>query len=241
MGARRCWHRRSTRSRASRSCSPAGAGWLTRCRCSPFSGGWCGASVCQSKQIGGIITAMLKFSHQKVGLPVSYIQLAQIGVSISSSADARVSCTVFHDADDGSEFGALLSRELLAAFIQTFQHELQNSSAQNSSAAVSSIAAAAAAAQSGGGAGIFAMDNFLEFQSKISDIIRNAVKPLLDQRQLKVHALALATNAKRGMRATPLWHNSHSRFSFCRPPRLSSPLCSSRAARHRPGPPVQLI
>ena len=56
--------------------------------------------VCQSKQIGGVITAMLKFSMQKTGLPVSYIELQNVGVSIASNADARCTCAVFHDPDD---------------------------------------------------------------------------------------------------------------------------------------------
>ncbi len=60
---------------------------------------------------------MLTFSQQKTGLPVSYIQLANIGVAITQHTDARVACAVFHDAVDGAEFGKLMARQLLDAFI----------------------------------------------------------------------------------------------------------------------------
>lgn len=132
---------------------------------------------CQSKQIGGVITAMLKFSMQKTGLPVSYIQLANVGVSIASSADARCTCAVFHDPDDGSDFGKLLSRELLYSFTQTYSIELM-SGARGPSGSGAGASSSSSGAQGGG---VYDMDHFAEFQSKIALIIRNAVKPLLDQ------------------------------------------------------------
>lgn len=124
---------------------------------------------------------MLKFSHQKVGLPVSYIELTHTCVSISTSAEARVSCAVFHDAEDGAEFGSLLSREMLVAFVRTYQHELAASAPNATTTGGGTLPSGGASGTTG--TGIFAMDHFSDFQSKIADTIRNSVKPLLDQRQ----------------------------------------------------------
>ena len=124
----------------------------------------------------------MKFSHQKVGLPVSYIELGHIGISIHTSPEKRVSCAVFHDQKDGAEFGSLLSRELLNAFILTFQQEFNTNSSSHST---HNSSHASSNTGGGGGTGIYAMDNFLEFQGKIADVIRGSVKPLLDQCQLR--------------------------------------------------------
>jgi len=128
----------------------------------------------KAKQIGGIITALLKFSTQRTGLPVAYIELDNVGVSIATSGESRVTCTcaVFHDPADGSEFGQLLARELLQAFTQAYP--------------VDTPALPAGGGRSTGGSGstgVYSMDAYGEFQGKIAHVIRNAVKPLLDQLQ----------------------------------------------------------
>lgn len=172
---------------------------------------------------------MLKFSVQKTGLPVSYIQLQGVGVSIAASADANCTCAVFHDPNDvaqttrhseqtvkrrpeagwqrwttgrshsvvvasslrppalrvsvcadaqGSDFGKLLSRELLDSFVHTYSAELNQG-------AGAGAGPGGGRGSSGTGTGVFSMDHYAEFQSSIASIIRNAVKPLLDQRQWK--------------------------------------------------------
>jgi hypothetical protein len=107
-------------------------------------------------QLGGIITAMLKFSIQRTGFPVSYIELSNVSVAIESDDKGRVTCAVFHDSSDGAEFGKLMAKELLFGFVSNYIQELSQESKINSP------------------------DLFDDFNGKIAGLIRSATRPVLD-------------------------------------------------------------
>ncbi len=73
-------------------------------------------AVSQPGLIGGLVMAMLDFSSQRVGVPVSYIALSTVGVSVQTHVHARVTCALFHDLSDGQDFGKLIATEILSAF-----------------------------------------------------------------------------------------------------------------------------
>ena len=50
--------------------------------------------------IGGLVTAMLEFSGQRTGLPVSFIELKSVGIAISINDEAKVICALFYDVED---------------------------------------------------------------------------------------------------------------------------------------------
>jgi hypothetical protein len=114
---------------------------------------FCFLSSFQPGQLGGILTAMLKFSIQRTGLPVSYIELESTGVAICGSD--RLTCVVFHDSSDGAEFGRLMAQELLFSFTNSYSSELQDSKVNSP-------------------------DLFSEFNGKIASIIRNSTRPVID-------------------------------------------------------------
>jgi len=124
----------------------------------------------KASSLGGIITAMLKFSVIKTGLPVTYIELDNVGVAISSSATSRVVCVLFHDIIDGQDFGKLITNEILHAFTLAYSGSL--------------------------GSQIQSPDMFNDFNSKIAEVIRNSARPVIDhlseQRGITIALLTVA-------------------------------------------------
>eukprot|EP00033_Pygsuia_biforma_P001804 GCRY01002016.1.p1 GENE.GCRY01002016.1~~GCRY01002016.1.p1 ORF type:complete len:243 (+),score=14.01 GCRY01002016.1:242-970(+) len=74
------------------------------------------ATINQPRLTGSLITAIIDFSLRCVGIPVSYIELENVAVSIVPSE--KVICALFHDAEDGESFGKLVAKEILRAFLQ---------------------------------------------------------------------------------------------------------------------------
>jgi len=104
--------------------------------------------------LGGVVIAMQRLSVLRTGLPVTYIELSKVAVSIASNS--RVTCALFVDAEDGPEFAKLMSRELLASFTDTFNKELEEKF--NTSP-----------------------DVYSAFNLKIAQVVQLAVRPVLDQ------------------------------------------------------------
>lgn len=140
----------------------------------------------------------------------------------------------------GSDFGKLLSRELLYSFTLTYSIELNQGSLAGGRGGAGSSAG-------GGGAGVFAMDHYAEFQSKIAHIIRNAVKPLLDQCKRERERRAQQSRAKATDERSPYMPVPVTAF----PSRIPSTVCvctsaivvwlvlfSARAARYCSRPPL---
>jgi len=117
--------------------------------------------------MGGIITAMLDFSEQKTGLPVSYIQLKNVCLAVSCDATHKVCCALFCDAKDGAEFSQLICKELLECFIETYATQLEQKQQSN-------------------------IDAYADFYVKIAEVIRSAVRPVLDQFQASTRGILQA-------------------------------------------------
>lgn len=113
--------------------------------------------VSQPRLLGGLIQAMLTACVQKTGLPVTYIELANVSVAISTLHKYKVTCVLFHDQCDGQIFGKLICNEILNSFCETFSSQL-------------------------GGAN-FDLGLFAGFNDKISEAIRHSVKPVLEHLQ----------------------------------------------------------
>jgi hypothetical protein len=61
---------------------------------------------------------MIDVALQRTGIPVAYIELSTVALSLISNIEARLTCAVFFDKEDGYLFGRLLARELLYTFVQ---------------------------------------------------------------------------------------------------------------------------
>ena len=70
----------------------------------------------KSGQLAGIITAVINFSLSRLGGQVSYIECDHVGVALHVHPASKVTCAVFHQVQDGEDFGRLVARELLQSF-----------------------------------------------------------------------------------------------------------------------------
>jgi len=125
------------------------------------------SAVGKPSLIGGIITAMLDFSEQKTGLPVAYIELKNVCLAVSCDATHKVSCALFCDVSDGAEFSQIVCKELLDCFVETYATQLEQKQQSN-------------------------VDVYADFYVKIADVIRGAVRPVLDQFQLSQRGIQQA-------------------------------------------------
>ncbi|KDO26032.1 hypothetical protein SPRG_08685 [Saprolegnia parasitica CBS 223.65] len=110
-------------------------------------------AIAQPRLIGSLLTAMLEFSAKTTGAPVSFIEFANVAVTIVTNESAKVCCALFFDPADGPKFGEFLAREVLAAFVDEYASDLGNIGHN--------------------------LRDFHGFHFKISEIIRDAVKPIL--------------------------------------------------------------
>jgi hypothetical protein len=81
-------------------------------------------SVSQPRMVGSLLTAMIEFSSRVTGMPVSVIELNNVCVVIVTDAAAQIFCAVFHDSEDGPEFGTLIATELLRTFVEDYAGSL---------------------------------------------------------------------------------------------------------------------
>lgn len=103
---------------------------------------------------------MQKFSQTKAGLPVAWIELGDekgIGMAIAR-ATSLVTCALVVDKEDGQDFAQLIAHELLVGFLKMFQPVLEAGMISDS-------------------------DVFKAFNSKVAEIIRNSVIPVLEKLQ----------------------------------------------------------
>lgn len=110
-------------------------------------------AVAQPRMIGSLLTTMVEFSSMSAGMPMSYMELGSVSVTIVLHEAAKIFCAMFHDKGDGPAFGRLVCAEILYRFIDRFSNEI-GSFSQN-------------------------LQDFHEFHREIVDAIRNAVNPVL--------------------------------------------------------------
>eukprot|EP00741_Cyanophora_paradoxa_P021630 tig00000241_g20878.t1 len=107
-----------------------------------------------SRLVGPLLTVMTEFAIQSVGLPVAYIELEKVAVSIVTSDEYRATCALFHDVDDGPDFGRLIANELVRSFVAEHGKDLEVRHLN--------------------------LRDFEGFHAKIPGVLRGAVKPILD-------------------------------------------------------------
>jgi len=110
-----------------------------------------------ASMLARLVTAMIAFSTHRVGVPVAYVALTNVGVAIQINSGSRLVCAVFHDIADGEDFGKLLAGELLSAFIAQYDQQLEEKNVSP--------------------------DTFADFGMKIAEIVRSSVRPVLDNLQ----------------------------------------------------------
>eukprot|EP01114_Cavostelium_apophysatum_P012174 TRINITY_DN2701_c0_g1_i1.p1 TRINITY_DN2701_c0_g1~~TRINITY_DN2701_c0_g1_i1.p1 ORF type:complete len:256 (-),score=29.08 TRINITY_DN2701_c0_g1_i1:61-828(-) len=117
---------------------------------------------------GSLLTAMQEMSRQSTRMIVSYIEFGKVAVSIVDDYKTKLICILFHDLEDGADFGKVIATQILASFLESFpEHSFS---------------------------GTLNLSIFSGFTSKIFDAIQNAVSSIIMQLQTVrgiIHALVM--------------------------------------------------
>mmetsp|Transcript_13831 Transcript_13831/g.17147 ORF Transcript_13831/g.17147 Transcript_13831/m.17147 type:complete len:225 (-) Transcript_13831:2262-2936(-) len=106
--------------------------------------------------------ALLEKSRQTTGLEVSYIELQNVGITLVGLDSKNLCCILFHDEEDGEDFGRLLASQILLAFVDTYMlldKGLTTTGAMHN------------------------LSDFLDFHLMIGCVIRDSVGPVLEELQ----------------------------------------------------------
>jgi hypothetical protein len=122
-------------------------------------------SVSQPRMIAGLVTALCEYSAGAIGLPVAYMELEQVAITVveqprANSRMDHLRCVVFQDVADGELYGRLIAAELLHAFTEEYGERLASLQLANTERVE---------------------DLFKGFSTRVRSAIENAVQPLMLQ------------------------------------------------------------
>jgi len=69
---------------------------------------------------GSLLTAMQEMTRQSTGMIVSYIEFGKVSISVVDDPKTKIICILFHDLEDGSDFGRTIATQILASFLEAF-------------------------------------------------------------------------------------------------------------------------
>lgn len=140
-------------------------------------------SHAQPRLIAGLVTALCNFSCDALLVPIAYMELTSIAITVVSqpptSAQDQLRCVAFHDTDDGELYGRLVATELLHAFVDEHSERLASLSIANTEGVE---------------------DLFKAFNSRVRFAMQGVVRPLMQQlnRERGVQRALLLRNARTG-------------------------------------------
>jgi hypothetical protein len=149
-------------------------------------------SHAQPRLLGGLVTALCNYSSDALQVPIAYMELTTIAITVISQpltpAQDQLRCVAFHDTSDGELYGRLIATELLHAFTEEHSERLASLSLANTDGVE---------------------DLFKAFNSRVRFAMQSVVRPLMLQlnRERGVLRALLLRNA-RGARAhvpSALW------------------------------------
>jgi len=127
--------------------------------------------LAQPRLTGSLLSAMREAASRAIGLAPFVIELRGLLVIVARDAAANVLCALVCDRDDGREFAAIVAAEILAAFIDEVRPALLPfSTAHHPHAQYGSML---------GGGGALNLKDFLGFDRRIKQVVRDAVRPVL--------------------------------------------------------------
>ncbi|KAJ5076713.1 late endosomal/lysosomal mp1 interacting protein [Anaeramoeba ignava] len=102
--------------------------------------------------LASLISTIFNFSLDSTGMAVSYIELTKLAITVVNDDATHIYCVLFHDMEDGAEFGKIVANEILDRFKKEYNMDFNNT---------------------------ILVKSFHGFHSKIPDAIRNTVRPVL--------------------------------------------------------------
>lgn len=74
----------------------------------------------KGNMIASLLTAMEEYSKQSTGLFVTYMEFGTGAITLVSDENTLQRCILFHDKDEGAEFGRLIANQILRTFIESY-------------------------------------------------------------------------------------------------------------------------
>jgi len=74
----------------------------------------------KGNMIASLLTAMEEYSKQSTGLFVTYMEFGSGAITLVSDEATMLRCILFHDKEEGAEFGRLIANQILRTFIESF-------------------------------------------------------------------------------------------------------------------------
>jgi len=74
----------------------------------------------KGNMIASLLTAMEEYSKQSTGLFVTYMEFGSGAITLVSDETTLQRCILFHDKEEGAEFGRLIANQILRTFIESF-------------------------------------------------------------------------------------------------------------------------
>mmetsp|Transcript_3932 Transcript_3932/g.10914 ORF Transcript_3932/g.10914 Transcript_3932/m.10914 type:complete len:257 (+) Transcript_3932:113-883(+) len=121
-----------------------------------FEKSWGDPAVLPTKilSLGGVLTSVQEFARQIVGYQMAYVEFEGVAMTLAKDEASELQCVLFHDVEDGSLFGRLVSNQLLCSFLEEF-------------------------ADIDFSRGIHDTGRFMSFGSKVKDSLRDSVEAIL--------------------------------------------------------------
>jgi len=64
---------------------------------------------------------MQEFSKQSTGLLVTYMEFGSMAITMVSDEKTNLRCIIFHDKEEGLDFGRLIANQILRSFIELYK------------------------------------------------------------------------------------------------------------------------
>ncbi|KAL6041759.1 Saccharopine dehydrogenase [Balamuthia mandrillaris] len=77
-------------------------------------------------RFGGLLTTMQTLAKQGINMTVSYLEFEEIALSVVQNQKSGLSCALFHEKEDGPEFGKIIAGAILSSFLREFPDETWN-------------------------------------------------------------------------------------------------------------------
>lgn len=114
-------------------------------------------SVAQPRLVGSLLTAMMVLAVRTTGMPVTYIELSNVAVTLVRDEVVKVCCVLLHDRSDGPAFGKLIASQILFAFLEEYSGDLTTSGHN--------------------------LRDFHGFHSNIAHAVQSSIRPVLNRLQ----------------------------------------------------------
>ncbi|CAM9145840.1 unnamed protein product [Chrysoparadoxa australica] len=109
----------------------------------------------QPRLLGSLLTTILEFSVLTAGMPLSYIEMENLSVTMAGNESTKLLCALLHDKEDGPQFSRIIAAEILSTFQEEYAGDL--------------------------GAGGLNLKDFHGFHYRLGDVLKRSIQPVINK------------------------------------------------------------